>query len=174
MLLIAIHHYISMLKPHTDRKKLKRLGKIGSSIEIFLATSLCLISWALPSMVLFILASSFPGQGFYECQVVDYYHSQIFRSSVAGLLSSIFIIMTWCYANLVNRILSADLNFSSSGFCTSDRLNGARTQSNISRLVGNDGFYIRLSRFVPLTFLVGCQPPLCLPSLVSHVTPIMC
>lgn len=91
LLLISIHHYIGIVKPYTDKQKLKNISFV-----------LCIIAWLAPVTVLFSLACFIPGQGYHDdCMNVSFYHAMEFRLSVSILLVIIFIFITWCYIKLV-------------------------------------------------------------------------
>jgi len=91
LLLISIHHYIGIVKPYTDKQKLKNISFI-----------LCIIAWLAPLTVLFSLACFIPGQGYHDdCMNVAFYHAREFRLSVSILLVIIFIFITWCYIKLL-------------------------------------------------------------------------
>uniref|UniRef100_A0AC35FPS6 G-protein coupled receptors family 1 profile domain-containing protein n=1 Tax=Panagrolaimus sp. PS1159 TaxID=55785 RepID=A0AC35FPS6_9BILA len=90
LLLISVHHYIGIIRPYTDKQKLRTV-----------ASALCVIAWLSPLAVLFGLASFIPEQGYHDCMNVEFYHSRLFRMSISGLLILIFLFITWCYFRLI-------------------------------------------------------------------------
>ncbi|CAD5214875.1 unnamed protein product [Bursaphelenchus xylophilus] len=90
LLLIAAHHYISIVRPHSNKKMLKNIALV-----------LCLGAWILPLTVLFALSLIFEDQGFYNCYNVRFYHSRVFRTSVSVLLLIIFLMIMYCYSKLL-------------------------------------------------------------------------
>uniref|UniRef100_A0A915EQ32 G-protein coupled receptors family 1 profile domain-containing protein n=1 Tax=Ditylenchus dipsaci TaxID=166011 RepID=A0A915EQ32_9BILA len=90
LLLISIHHYIGIVRPYSDKNQLRIIAKY-----------LCTLAWITPLLVLLILASSFPSQGYWNCTNVKFYHSRVFRLSVSCLLITIFLLITTCYIRLL-------------------------------------------------------------------------
>uniref|UniRef100_A0A914CB27 G-protein coupled receptors family 1 profile domain-containing protein n=1 Tax=Acrobeloides nanus TaxID=290746 RepID=A0A914CB27_9BILA len=132
LLLIAIHHYIGIVKPHSDRSRLKQLAIIC-----------CFISWLFPSLTLFIIASSFPDQGFHNCSNVEFYHSIFFRASISSLLLIIFMIITWCYIRL----------------CCILRAKAAKWQSrSIKRRVSRENKTLFTTVLICSSFFIGWMP----------------
>uniref|UniRef100_A0A7E4V9Y3 G_PROTEIN_RECEP_F1_2 domain-containing protein n=1 Tax=Panagrellus redivivus TaxID=6233 RepID=A0A7E4V9Y3_PANRE len=98
LLLISIHHYIGIVRPYTDKRKMRNV-----------ATALCITVWLAPLIVLFGLASSISGQGFHNCMDVRFYHSRLFRVAVSSLLIAIFVFIIFCYTKLL-LLLRAQAN----------------------------------------------------------------
>lgn len=91
LLLIAINHYVSIIRPHISKKRLKRMASIP-----------CIFAWISPIFALVSLSLAFDNQGYYDdCIRVDFYSSRIFRTTLSGVLAVIFMIIICCYTRIV-------------------------------------------------------------------------
>uniref|UniRef100_A0A915NZW1 G-protein coupled receptors family 1 profile domain-containing protein n=3 Tax=Meloidogyne TaxID=189290 RepID=A0A915NZW1_9BILA len=81
LLLIALHHFVGIARPQTPRSA-------GQDRRALFA---CLIAWIAPFSVLLFLSLGIKGQGYWNCQHVDFYHSRLFRLFVSFLLVAIFL-----------------------------------------------------------------------------------
>jgi lysylphosphatidylglycerol synthetase-like protein (DUF2156 family) len=104
LLLIALNHYISIVKPHLNKKQLRRIGKL-QNVTIFTiqfsAFWLCIFAWTMPIFALVLLSLSFENQGYYNCVRVDFYSSRAFRTTISGILAAIFCLILICYAKIL-------------------------------------------------------------------------
>ncbi|KAF7637794.1 G_PROTEIN_RECEP_F1_2 domain-containing protein [Meloidogyne graminicola] len=94
LLLIALHHFTGIAFPQTPRAA-------GQDRRAFYA---CLIAWIGPFSVLLFLSLGIKGQGYWNCQYVDFYHSRLFRLFVSFLLVAIFILITFFYICLLFKL----------------------------------------------------------------------
>jgi len=92
LLLIALHHFVGIARPQTPRSA-------GQDRRALFA---CLIAWIAPFSVLLFLSLGIKGQGYWNCQHVDFYHSRLFRLFVSFLLVAIFLLITSFYICLVS------------------------------------------------------------------------
>ncbi|KAI1720032.1 7 transmembrane receptor (rhodopsin family) domain-containing protein [Ditylenchus destructor] len=90
LLIIAIHHYVGIVKPYWDKSVLRRIAKC-----------LCVVAWLTPLLALLLLATAFPNEGYWDCTNIKFYHTKAFRLSISTMLVAIFIIITTSYIGLL-------------------------------------------------------------------------
>ncbi|CAK5081536.1 unnamed protein product [Meloidogyne enterolobii] len=102
LLLIALHHFVGIARPQTPRSA-------GQDRRALFA---CLIAWIAPFSVLLFLSLGIKGQGYWNCQHVDFYHSRLFRLFVSFLLVAIFLLITSFYICLLVKLRANRKRFS--------------------------------------------------------------